>query len=84
LKTSSGGNNSGMVTDKSKQMFSYAMTTAKTTLTLNQLIELSGGIIVDSLDNVPTNDEDAKVDYVDLTLENIVKDTIINIIAAGK
>jgi hypothetical protein len=36
------------------------------------------------LDNVPTNDEDAKVDYVDLTLENIVKDTIINIIAAGK
>lgn len=84
MKTSSGGNNSGMVTDKSKQMFSYAMTTAKTALTLNQLIELSGGIIVDSLDNVPTNDEDAKVDYVDLTLENIVKDTIINIIAAGK
>ena len=84
MKVKSGGDVYGEIADKDKQMFSYAMMSTKTALTLNQLIELSGGIIVDSLDNVPTNDEDAKVDYVDLTLENINKDTIINIIAAGK
>ena len=99
IKTSSGGNIFGAVTDKSKQMFSYATTTAKTVVTMNALIELAGGIIVNSVDDVSVKEsakesvkddsnkvskETSKVDYVDLTLENIVKDTIVNIVAGGK
>jgi hypothetical protein len=73
IKTSSGGNISGAVTDKSKQMFSYAMTTAKTVLTMNALIELAGGIIVNSVDDVPVKEsakESVKDDSKKVSKEN--------------